>query len=58
MFYKLFEDGSCKCGNNINLPDGTTLSINNKGSIDGWVWYDEEPQEYLDWLENLNNDFE
>ncbi len=52
MFYK-YEENNDKWvrGNMITLPNGDILSEDNKKEIDGWVWYDEEPQEYLDWKE-------
>lgn len=54
MFYKIEEDGNWVTGNKIYFPDGTILSSDNKISKDGWVWYDEDPQEYLDWLDTQN----
>ena len=33
-----------------------TLDENNKQEIDGWQWHDEPPQEYLDWLEEQEQD--
>ena len=45
MFYKKINDEWFR-GLNINLPNGTVLSPNNKQDIDGWEWYDETPIEY------------
>jgi hypothetical protein len=56
MYYKKEEDGCWNVGNRIDFPDGTTLNSENKLSKDGWEWYDEPPQEYLDWLDIQNQD--
>ena len=56
MYYKIEEDGSWNVGNRIDFPDGTTLNSENRFSKYGWVWYDEPPQEYLDWLDTQNQD--
>jgi hypothetical protein len=56
MYYKKEEDGNWNVGNRIDFPDGVVLSKDNKLSKDGWVWYDETPQEYLDWLDTQNQD--
>jgi hypothetical protein len=50
MYYKIEENGDWVLANRIDYPDGTILSSDNKLSKDGWVWYDNPPQEYLDWL--------
>ncbi len=56
MYYKIEEDGSWNVGNRIDFPDGITLNSENRLSKYGWVWYDEPPQEYLDWLDTQNQD--
>lgn len=56
MYYKIEEDGYWNVGNRIDFPDGTTLNSENRLSKDGWEWYDEPPQEYLDWLDTQNQD--
>ena len=56
MYYKKEEDGCWNVGNRIDFQDGTTLNSENKLSKDGWEWYDEPPQEYLDWLDIQNQD--
>lgn len=28
----------------------------NRDSMDGWLWYDEAPQEYIDWYKQMNPD--
>lgn len=53
QFYKLEDSGNWLIANKVYLPSGTVLSVDNKISEDGWVWYDTEPQEYLNWLETL-----
>lgn len=56
MFYKYIEeDNIWVTGNRISFPDGVVLSTDNKIEKDGWKWYDNPPQEYLDWLEQQNN---
>ena len=53
MFYKYEEDiEGWEVGNKISFPDGTTLSVDNKGEKDGWFWSDEPPTEYTEWLES------
>ena len=56
MYYKKEEDGNWNVGNRIDFPDGTTLNSENRLSKQSWVWYDESPQEYLDWLDIQNQD--
>jgi hypothetical protein len=53
MFYKK-NDKNWYRGLTINLPTGDVLTKDNKLELNGWVWYDEEPQEYLDWKEQMN----
>lgn len=46
--YKLLEDGSwLKADLEVFLPDGRIVSQENQ--IEGWVWHDNPPQEYIDW---------
>lgn len=59
MFYK-YEENNDKWvrGLNIHLPNGKTLNIENKNvMIDGWKWYDEQPQEFLDWKEQKDLEY-
>jgi len=52
MFYKKDENtGEWYIGNEVHFPDGTKINAENKQSYDDWEWFDEAPQEYLDWLE-------
>jgi len=63
MFY--FYDNQQKqwiTGTNVAFPDGEKLHKNkkkpnnqNENHKKDFVWYDEPPQAYLDWLEELNN---
>lgn len=47
--YKQFEDGTwLKADQEVFLPDGRVVTQENQ--IDGWVWHDEPPQEYTDWV--------
>tara|TARA_R110002020_G_scaffold54690_1_gene152261 strand:- start:783 stop:956 length:174 start_codon:yes stop_codon:yes gene_type:complete len=56
MFYKYEEEvKEWQTGNKISFPDGTTLSVDNKGEKDGWFWSDEPPTEYTEWLEQQEN---
>lgn len=52
MFYK-YEENNDKWnrGLKVTLPTGEVLSEDNKIELDGWKWYDEAPQVYLDWKE-------
>ena len=55
MFYKQNENTSeWYFGNEVHFPDGTKLNAENKQSKDGWVWHDEEPVEYTQWVETIN----
>lgn len=57
MFYKKEEDSSWLIGKVIKIgTSGEILDENNKENEYGWEWYDEPPQEYLDWLEEQNNE--
>ena len=44
MWYKGIE---------VRFPNGTIIKDGNPQSYDGWEWLEEPPQEYLDWLNNL-----
>ena len=51
MFYK-FENNEWLRGYTIYLPSGIFYDENNKTDItDGWEWFDEEPAEYIEWVE-------
>lgn len=57
MFYKKEEDSSWLVGKVIKIgTSGEILDENNKENEYGWEWHDEPPQEYLDWLEEQNNE--
>lgn len=49
MFYKK-ENEEWLAGNIVKLPSGIVLNSDNKESVDGWEWYDEEPVEYTQWM--------
>jgi len=58
MFYKITEEGF-DTANEIHYPSGIKLTVETKDTIeenDGWEWYDEPPQEYLDWVESFDDD--
>lgn len=59
MFYKKEEDSSWLIGKVIKIgTSGEILDENNKENEYGWEWHDAPPQEYLDWLEEQNNEEE
>jgi len=52
MFYKkekINEEIVWKTAKQIQFPDGTIINKDKIINRDGWVWYDEAPQEYLEW---------
>jgi len=50
MWYK-FNGNEWIIGNKVEFPNGYILHNNHNESFDGWNWYNEPPQEYLDWIE-------
>ena len=57
MFYKK-EEENWFAGVEITLPTDPVniLTENNRENDYGWQWHDEPPQEYLDWLEEQEED--
>lgn len=57
MVYKNeIEENMWYTGSRITFPDGTVISKDNKDvTKDGWFWSDEPPTEYLEWLEQQEN---
>jgi hypothetical protein len=54
MFYK-FENGEWLRGYTVCPPSNIVYDESNKNDVpDGWVWYDEEPAEYTEWVELIN----
>lgn len=53
MFYKKEENGNWLAGSLIYLPNGILLSVDNKDNEFGWNWFDEEPEEYTEWLNEM-----
>ena len=51
-FYKKENEGWIYAPNFVYSKNYTLERDGNRDSIDGWKWYDEPPQEYLDWLSN------
>lgn len=49
MWYKQ-ENNEWLIGNKIEFPNGDILQDNHEETKDEWIWYDEPPQEYLDYL--------
>lgn len=56
MFYKLENNGQWLCGIRVTLPNGTVLDSSNKLEVGGWLWYDEEPILYTEWVNSQNID--
>lgn len=58
-FYKKENNGSWSVAYlKIILPDNTIIDENNKENNHSWTWHDTPPQEYLDWVEEQNNEEE
>ena len=52
MYYKSdIQNNIWHKGKVINLPSGETLENGIPSSSNGWVWSEEEPQEYTEWVE-------
>jgi len=57
-FYKETEDGWLYAQNEVVAPTYTLSrkrheDIGEKENKEGWIWYDEAPKEYLDWIESI-----
>lgn len=58
-FYKELEDGSWLYAQNFVIAPTYTLERDgNRESIDGWVWYDEEPDQYILWKVRMREDID
>lgn len=56
-FYKEVNGEWFYAPNFVYNKDYTLERDGNREAIDGWQWYDETPQEYIDWmLEQENNE--
>lgn len=54
--YRIDEDGNWSRYVRVEFPDGQVMDEDNHDfERDGFFWSDEEPQEYLEWLENNTN---
>ena len=50
MLYKQLEGGEWLVAEHeVIMPNGT--AINEENQMEGWVWHDEPPVEYLEWVE-------
>ena len=49
-FYKQTADGWFFAPNAVHAPTYTLERNGNREPIDGWVWYEKAPIEYLIWL--------
>ena len=60
MWYKNQPDGTWITANRVYIPNNPNadiiLEFNHNVKRDGWEWFDEPPQAYLDWLEALKNE--
>jgi len=57
MFYKLDKKtGEWSRGNEVHFPDGSRLGKKNKVKKDDFEWFDNPPQEYLDYVGSIEND--
>jgi hypothetical protein len=57
--YKIDEHGNWDRFSRVEFPDGQVLDENNKDlKKDGFFWSDEEPKEYLEWLNEQNDEVE
>lgn len=56
MFYKKDENGEWSYGFRIAIPNFEVLTSENRENDFGWIWHDNPPQEYLDWLEKQEID--
>jgi len=54
MWYKK-ENEKWLVGKSVLLPDNTLLQDIHDVEMYGWIWHDNPPQEYLDWLEEQEN---
>jgi hypothetical protein len=52
MFYLKDNMSNWFTGIEVHLPDGTVLNEKNKTNKYGWEWYEEPPEEYLEWIKN------
>lgn len=55
MFYKKEENGSWYSGAQVYIATGEVLTEQNRDNDFGWIWYDEAPEEYVEWLNELLN---
>lgn len=58
-FYKETEDGWLYAKNEVVAPNYTLSrkeyeEIGKDENKEGWIWYDESPKEYTDWIELVN----
>lgn len=55
MFYKKL-DGNWITGIKISYPNGLIVTeINKNEAIDGWVWYDDAPEDYVIWYNSISS---
>ena len=54
MWYKYIEEtNEWLSGNEVHLPNGTVLKDDRSVQEDGWFWSDNEPEDYILWIEKL-----
>jgi hypothetical protein len=55
-FYKQLETEWWYAPNFVYHKDYTLERNGNREPIDGWQWYDEAPEEYIDYINSLDNE--
>jgi hypothetical protein len=59
MFYKYIESlDTWSVSNEVHFPDGTILNYENRTEKDDFIWYDEPPKDYNDWVLTRLEDFQ
>lgn len=57
MWYKQQPDGTWIFANKVYIPNNPNapiiLELNHAAKIDGWEWFENPPQAYLDWIESI-----
>ena len=60
MWYKLEDNGNWLKASTVVVPyNGELITLNNDNEemeLVGWKWYEVDPIEYTNWLENQEDD--
>jgi hypothetical protein len=54
MFYKKEGENYFEA-ETVCLPNGKILTTENRENKDGWIWYDKQPQDFIDFQNNELN---